>query len=128
MDGVDSLMDVEVLDGIEIDLIDEQASKENEAEQKRLRFIEIFENIANIELPCALWGAHIDTQNYHFIAFSKFDSSQMQCTKVLRITDTFLMDVRVDGVSRSTTSLTELSIDIIADAIRSLDEDTNEIV
>lgn len=123
MDDIDGLIEVEVLDEIDIE---EEIKKEDLTELKRQRFMQIYNDIANIELPCSLWGVHRDSHNYRYIAFTKFDDDHMQCAKVLRITDTLQMDVRVDGVSKSMGHLDELSIDIIADAIRNLDEDNNE--
>lgn len=119
-------MEVEVLDDLEIGLIDDAAlTKDEVAEQKRLRFVEMLNEIAAIAVPSPLWGIHRDEDNCRFIVFSKFDNTQMQCTKVLRITDDHVMDIRdirADGLYKSTAHLDEMSIDIIADALRSLDE------
>lgn len=118
------MIEMEVLEDTEIDkIIDESTAL---VDEKRHRFIEMYNEIANIELPCSLWGVHTDPENYRFIAFSKFDDRLMKCIKVLRITDEHMMDIRMDDISKSTAELNELNIDIIVDALRSLDEISNE--
>lgn len=117
-------IEMEVLE--DIGEIDRLYDDESAIAEKRDKFVEMYNEMANIELPCSLWGVHADPENYRFIAFSKFDDSLMKCTKVLRITDMHVMDIRVDDISKSSAQLNELSIDIIADALRSLDEISNE--
>lgn len=113
-------MEVEVLDtNLELE---EELTKEEVAVRKRLQFVEMFNEIASIAVPSSLWGIHRDDDNCQFIVFSKYDDGQMQCTKVLRITDEHVLDIRADGLFKTTTPLNELDIDIIVDALRGLDE------
>lgn len=113
-------MEVELLETLEMD--DEVLPIEDLADRKRIQFMDMFNEIAAIAVPSPLWGIHRDDDGCRFIVFSKFDNSQMQCTKLLRITDEHVLDIRADGLYKSTAHLNELNIDIIADALRSLDE------
>lgn len=111
---------------VEIDTIEDKSRTElDEAvvydDKKREVFTEIYDDVCKVELPNTLWGIHKDPES-QYIAFTMFDINQMKCSKVLKITDIYKMEIHVNGVEKSCETLNELSVDILTNLLRELDE------
>lgn len=111
---------------VEIDTIEDKSRIELDEttahdDKKREVFTEIYDDVCKVELPSTLWGIHKDPES-QFIAFTMFDINQMKCSKVLKITDIYKMEIHVNGVEKSCEILNELSVDILTDLLRELDD------
>lgn len=100
-----------------VDLINHQTK------EKRQIFEElIYENIYDVVLPNTKWGYHKDPEERRYIAFTMFDAIKMNCAVAIKITNAFELKVYTNGVHKTSKILTELSVDILTNIIKQINE------
>lgn len=111
-----------------VDVIIEQINNTNSrtavadnAELKQKAFDMLYDEVYDVELPSTLWGIHRDP-NQKFITFTRFDPVQMNCNRVLHVTNTFELQALVDGVHVLREARDELSIVFLTNTLNELDE------
>lgn len=73
---------------------------------------------------CVSVGIHRDPEERQYIAFTMFDAIQMKCSIAVKITNTFELNVFVNGTQTSTETLNELSVDVLTKLLNQLNQNT----
>lgn len=83
-------------------------------EEKHQIFDAVYDDIYEVTLPNTLWGIHRDPEDRQFIAFTLFDTSKMNCSIAVKITDNFNLHVYKNGAQETSETLNELNIDVLS--------------
>lgn len=92
------------------------------AEEKHQVFETVYDDIYEVTLPNTLWGIHRDPEDRQYIAFTKFDASEMKSTIAVKITNNFDLKVHVNGAQQTSDTLKSLSVDELTKLLNQLNE------
>lgn len=88
---------------------------------KRQIFDTVYDDIYEVVLPNTLWGTHRDEYR-QYIAFTLFDATAMNCLIAVKITDTFNLNVYMNGVQQTNEELCELNVEALTKLLNELNE------
>lgn len=97
----------------------------SECELKWKIFETIYDDIYEVVLPSTLWGIHRDPDQ-KFIAFTQFDSVNMNCSRALYVSNEFEIRATIAGADVLNETAKVLSIQFLSKTLSELDEQQSE--
>lgn len=114
------LVDSETL---EVDVTPHDIPKED-SDEKLARFETLYDEAFDVTLPSLLWGIHRDPDR-KYVAFSKFDATNMTISKVLHISNKFLCTTHINSVLKLSKilNLEQLAVEHVSTILEELEEE-----
>lgn len=102
----------------------EQVLDDGQRLQMTAAFENLYDEAFDVTLPSLLWGIHRDPDR-KFIAFSKFNQSQMSCCKVLHIASDFRCKISINSKLKApkSLSLTQLDAESVSTMLDEIDKE-----